>query len=323
MSFAGGASGPIASAFVEVTANTDSAIRSILSIGRAFAGVEAEADAAAKAVANAFDHAADSANRSLRGIGGAATFGELEAESAVAGEAVGENIEGGSHRGAAALGFLKTGIVALGAALGAGAVAMVGFGLKSAASLEQTRISFTALLGSAQEADGFIRQMQDFAAKTPFEFAGLADNARALLATAGALKITRDQIIPTIGTIGDLVSVLGAPPEAIDRVITAFSQMASKGKASTEEVMQLAEALPGFPVFDAMAKGLGISTAALQDQLSKGLIPADKGVQALIKGMKEFPGAAGAMAQQAETLNGLFSTFKDTISLTLTDRRRA
>lgn len=319
MSFGGGASGPIASAFVEVTANTEPAIKSILAIASSFSAVEEEAALAAEGVAAAFREAAQSANRSLRGIGGAGTFGELEAESAVAGEAIGNNVEGGSSKASSALGFLKTGTVALATALAAGGAAMVTFGLKSAASLEQTRISFTALLGSAQEADKFIRQMQDFAAKTPFEFAGLADNARALLATSSALKITRDQIIPTIGVIGDLVSVLGAPPEAIDRVITAFSQMASKGKASTEEVMQLAEALPGFPVFDAMAKGLGISTAALQDQLSKGLIPADKGVQALLKGMREFPGAAGAMAQQATTLNGLFSTFKDTISLTLTD----
>lgn len=319
MSFSGGASGPIASAFVEVTADTDAAIREIHNISRAFEGIEDSAEESARAIERAFKNASESANRSLRNIDDGNAFNDLESKSARTGDAIGENVEGGSGRAAAAFGILKVGALALGTALGAGGAAMVTFGLQSAASLEQTRISFKALLGSAEEADAFIRQMQDFAAKTPFEFAGLADNARALLATSSALKITRGEIIPTIGTIGDLVSVLGAPPDAIDRVVNAFAQMASKGKASTEEIQQLAEALPGFPIFDAMAKGLGITTAALQDQLSKGLIPADVGVQALLKGMREFPGAAGAMAQQAETLNGLFSTFKDTISLTLTD----
>jgi tape measure domain-containing protein len=319
VSFIGGSSGPIASAFVEVTAHTEGALASILGLVRALGSIDDEARRVGEGIERAFKEAANSADRSLRSIGGADAFGRLEAESKVAGDAVGENVSEGSGRASAALSFLKTGALLVGGALATGATAAVGFGLKTAASLEQTQVSFKALLGSAEEADKFIRQMQEFAATTPFEFAGLANNAKSLLATAGALKITRDQIIPTISTVGDLTAVLGAPPEAIDRVILAFSQMASKGKASTEELLQIGEALPGFPVFEAMAKGLGITTQELQKQVSDGLIPADKAVQALLKGMKEFPGAAGAMAAQSQTLLGLFSTFKDTISLALTD----
>jgi tape measure domain-containing protein len=318
MSFGGGL-GPIASAFVEITANTQRAEAELLKLIAIMGRIDDAAKDAAKSIELQFRLAAASANRSLKGIDDDGAFRGLSDESKRAGSDIGSNVEGGSGRAKAALGFLATGVALVGTALAAGGAAAVGFGLKSAASLEQTQVSFKALLGSAEQADAFIREMQQFAATTPFEFAGLADNAKQLLATSSALKITRDAIIPTISTIGDLTAVLGAPPEAIDRVITAFAQMASKGKVSTEELQQIGEALPGFPVFEAMAKGLNLTTAELQKQVSDGLIPADVGVQALLKGMKEFPGAAGAMAAQAQTLNGLFSTFKDTIQLTLTD----
>jgi len=63
--------------------------------------------------------------------------------------------------------------------------ALMAAGLKSiqmAGNLEQTKIAFTTMLGSAEAADAFIRQLYDFAAKTPFEIEGLTDAAQQLLA---------------------------------------------------------------------------------------------------------------------------------------------
>jgi phage-related protein len=95
--------------------------------------------------------------------------------------------------------------------------------------------------------------------------------------------------------------------------------MASKGKVSQEEVMQLAEALPGFNANAAIASQLGLSVADTLDKISAGGVDAQTGVQALLKGMAAFPGAAGAMAAQAQTLSGVFSTFKDTVGIALTN----
>src|SRR5215510_15312105 len=47
--------------------------------------------------------------------------------------------------------------------VGAAAAATV-FGIKSAAALEQSRIGFTTMLGSAQKADKMIKDLQKFAA---------------------------------------------------------------------------------------------------------------------------------------------------------------
>jgi tape measure domain-containing protein len=293
----------------------------------AFAPVVGEAQAAAEGVEGAFRDSAEDADRQLAQIGGGNAFGPVVAESEVAAESVERSFRDAandSERHLARLGsghslaLLKTGLasVALGATAAAGALTF--FGIKGAASLEQTTLGFKALLGSATEADSFIRDLQQFAANTPFEFQGLADNARKILAMGEAADLTRQDVIPLLGTIGDLTAVLAQPPEAIDRVVQSLSQIASKGKVSTEELLQIAEAVPGFPVFQAMADGLGISTAALQDQLQSGSIPAVAGINALVEGMKQFPGAAGAMADQAQTLTGIISTFSDTISLTLT-----
>lgn len=306
----------IEDSFVESGRQSEEQLRQIGSAGL-FLDVEAEAEQAGESVTNSFEEAQRQSDDQLQQIGGAGTFTPVVVEAEVAGEKIERSFDEASRSSRRSLALIGRAAGVLSLALGAAGVAAVGFGIQQAASLEQTKIGFEALLGSAQEADSFIREMQKFAATTPFEFAGLADNARRLLAMGQAANISREDILPLLTTIGDLVSVLGQPPEAIDRIITALSQMSSKGKVSTEELLQIGEAVPGFPVFQAMADGLGISTAALQDQLQSGSIPATEGIDALIKGMERFPGAAGAMAKQSQTLIGLFSTFKDTISLAL------
>ena len=79
--------------------------------------------------------------------------------------------------------------------------------------------------------------------------------------------------------------------------------------------MQLAEALPGFNANAALASGLGMSVADTLTLITAGGVDATTGINALIQGMAKFPGAAGAMAAQSQTLTGVFSTFKDTPEL--------
>lgn len=218
-----------------------------------------------------------------------------------------------------ALATVKAGLIGAGIAAGAALAGITAFGLKSAASLEQTTIGLKALLGSADETTKFVQQLQAFAAETPFEFGDVADASRRILAFANSVGIARDQVIPTLTTIGDLVSVLGGTAESVNSVIRALSQMASKGKVSQEEVMQLAEALPGFNANAAIASQLGLSVSDTLDKISAGGVDATTGINALLAGMKNFPGAAGAMAQQAQTLSGVFSTFKDMVGIALTN----
>lgn len=201
---------------------------------------------------------------------------------------------------------LAAGLAVIGTALGAVALKSV----KMAGDLEQTRIAFTTMLGSAEAADAFIRQLYDFAAKTPFEIEGLTTAARQLL----AFGFQAQEIIPMMEAIGNAVSGLGGGAFEIERVTRALGQMQAKGKVTAEEMMQLAEL--GIPVWDILADKIGVSIPEAMDKASKGGISAAQGISALIEGMNErFP---DMMQKQSESLLGIFSNLQDSISQTMT-----
>ena len=183
------------------------------------------------------------------------------------------------------------------------------------ADYEQTRIAFEALLGSAERSDAFLRQMQNFAKTTPFDFAGVSEGARRLLAVGFAAN----DVIPALTDIGNVAANLGAGTEEINGVIRALGQMKGKGKASAEELNQISEQLPGFSAVDAIARSLGITVADAFDMMKKGALPADVAIQAILQGMRDMPGAASAMERQSRTLNGRLSTLKDTLEILVID----
>ena len=152
---------------------------------------------------------------------------------------------------------------------------------------------------------------------TPFEFPEVAAAAQKFLAFNDAIGMSDAQLKPFLTTLGDITSVTGSGAEGLSRVTLALGQIASRGKLSLEEINQISEALPGFSGVAAIAAATGKTTAETMDAISAGSIDATTGVAALLKGMQQFPGAAGAMEKQSQTLLGVFSTFKDTLSQTL------
>lgn len=299
----------------QLKSEIDAALRQVqASMDRAFSSIERDAAQSGAAVGRDFQVGGERAEDAFRELSRTARvqLAEVNASATSSGLVI-------SSRLGEALAFVKTALLGVGVAAGAGLVAMTGFGLKSAASLEQSTVAFTSLLHSAQDATSFLAELQQFAAATPFEFKDVVPAAQRILVLAQALGQTKDAVVPLLTTIGDLVSVTGGSAENINSVVRALSQMASKGKVSQEEIMQLAEALPGFNANAAIASSLGLSVADTLDLITSGGVDATTGINALIQGMKQFPGAAGAMAAQAQTLTGVFSTFKDTIGIALTN----
>jgi tape measure domain-containing protein len=298
----------------QARAGIEAALRGVSNqIDAVFESAEREAAEAGSAVGRQFQQGGERAEAAFRELDAQATrsLSSIEAKAAVTAGGLSTKLLG-------SLALIKTGLLAVGIAAGVGLTALTGFGLKSAASLEQTTIGLQALTGSAETAKTFLGELQQFAATTPFEFSGVADASRRILAFGTSVGIAREQVIPTLTTIGDLVSVLGGTQENVNSVVRALGQMASKGKLSQEEILQLAEALPGFNANAAIAAATGHSVSETLALISAGGIDAKTGINALLQGMAQFPGAAGAMAAQSQTLLGVFSTFKDTISIALT-----
>ncbi len=204
-----------------------------------------------------------------------------------------------------------------------GAVAAVGFvalgasgltaGLKTAAGMENARIAFTTMLGSAQKADLFLRDLGKFAAKTPFEFPELQTAASSLI-SAG---IEAKNVIPIMTSLGNATSGMGTGSEGVKRATVALQQMNAAGRITGEDLNQLRDA--GIPVYDLLAKATGkskeeVAKLAQTGKLGKKELQQMMDALASGKGLERFN---GLMDKQSASLSGMFSTLKDTVNMTL------
>lgn len=214
---------------------------------------------------------------------------------------------GGVTAGLGAAGVAATAVVGL-----AGAIGLVaGKAVAMAASLETSTVAFETLLGSADAAREHLGQLQQFAAKTPFEFNELVGASRRLM----ALGFESSQTLPILRVVGDAVGALGLGSEGIDRVTLALGQMNAKGKVSAQEINQLAEA--GIPAWDMIAKKMGIGIPEAMKLAENGAISSGVGINAVMEGMQQKFG--GGMEKQSSTLAGVWSTLRDSVGLVMTE----
>jgi len=169
--------------------------------------------------------------------------------------------------------------------------------------LQTAQIGFATMLGSAEKAQKFLEDMADFAVKTPFEYPELLEASKRMLAYGFAAE----EVLPTLRAVGDASAALGSGSVGIDRITLALGQIRAKGKLSAEEMRQLTEA--GIPAWHMLAEAMGTTVPALQDMVSKGLIPGYKAVEMLTAGMTKRFG--GMMASMENTWQGVTSSIKD------------
>jgi tape measure domain-containing protein len=244
----------------------------------------------------AFTAATTAAAAGVRGIGDAS--GHAEKASASLGTRLGKGLRTIAPLAASGA-----------AALGAAGVAAAGLGIKFNASMEQSNVAFTNLLGSSSEAQAMLDRLYKVAAKTPFEFPQLVQSTQRLLGFGMAAK----DVEPTMRAVGDAVAAAGGGSEQIDRVSTALGQIQAKGKVSSEELLQLAES--GVPALKILQDELGLTGQQLTKKLAAGAVSADVGIAALTKGIEKRYG--GMAAAQSKTFSGMLSTLKDNATQTL------
>ena len=169
--------------------------------------------------------------------------------------------------------------------------------------LEQTRISFDVLLGSAEKAEEFLIQLKEFAFKTPFDLPGLQESSKRLLAWGFA----QEEIIPTLETLGNISAGVGK--EKLPLLILALGQVKAQTTLTGAEMRQFSE--NGVPLLDTLAKQFGVTTAKMKDMVSESKVTYDdvrKALDSLATGTGRF---AGLMEKQSATLGGVFSNIKE------------
>jgi len=183
--------------------------------------------------------------------------------------------------------------------------------LKVAGDMEAAKIAFTTMIKSEQAAEAHLKELRDFAEKTPFEFPELVDASRKMQ----ALGFSASEVVPSLRTIGNAVSALGGSSEVLNRVILALGQIRMKGVAQAEEMRQLAEA--GIPAWDALAKKLGTDIPTAMKMVEARSVDAGTAINAVMESMDAR--FAGGMEKQAQGLIGMWSNAKDRITFTLAD----
>ncbi|XRE42212.1 hypothetical protein ACIVBQ_000416 [Tenacibaculum discolor] len=185
-------------------------------------------------------------------------------------------------------------------------VGLGGVSLKSAADLEVLETSFESMVGSGAKAKSLLKELTDFTAKTPFQLEGVGKAAKQLL----SFGVQQDQLLSKLQFLGDVSAGANVP---LSDMAAIFGKVKAKGKAMTEEILQLSDR--GIPIIDVLANKFGIAKDQVFAMAKEGKISFSL-LQDALKSMTDQGGIFNEqMAKQSETLHGLYSTIKDNLVL--------
>lgn len=176
---------------------------------------------------------------------------------------------------------------------GVGAVTAIG------AQAEQTSVAFTTLVGSEEKAAGILKEINDFAAKTPYGNLDLTDNAKTML----NFGVQADKVNGYLRQLGDIAA---GDKNKLGSLSLVFGQVASAGKMSGQDLLQFINA--GFNPLKELEKMTGKTYAELQDMMSKGQIGFDAVAAAINHATSEGGAFAGMSDKLSQTVSGKFST---------------
>jgi tape measure domain-containing protein len=209
-----------------------------------------------------------------------------------------------SLAGAIAQGTVMAGIFSkLGSAALSAAEGFIASGIEYNAQIEKYTTGFTNMLGSAEAAQQVMSQIQEDAAKTPFDVASLTQANQYLISAGENASYARN----TIMALGDAVSATGGGNDELNRMSQNLQQIANTGKATAADIKQFAYA--GIDVYGILADYTGKSTAEVQ----KMTISYDLLTQALQAASEEGGRYYNSMDTQSQTMNGRVSTLQDNV----------
>lgn len=284
---------------VEIVAETKNAEGKLATVSAALKSVANDAARASKQAGKIdasgmkkMASSADGAKKRVKSLGDA-----LSKVSAMS-EKLGKAVQG--------LGSLATGAFAkdiVNGLLGAGAAS-----IKAAAQMRQYEIAFQTMLKSADEGTQMLRDLQKFAAETPFDVPGVVSAGQQLMAFGFKAK----EVIPMLTSLGDAAAGLGQGTAGVSRLAYALGQMQTSGKLNAQDMMQLTSA--GISAWDMLADAAGVSIAEIKDMTSKGMVDSKEAVKVIVAGMNEEFG--GMMAKTSTEVSGLLANIEETAGTT-------
>ena len=170
---------------------------------------------------------------------------------------------------------------------------------------EQTEVAFTTMLWSGEKAQKMLKDLSNFAAKTPFEVPGLRQTTKQLL----AFGIEQEKIISTLKALGDVSSGLSVP---IEQVAYAYWQVKVAWRLMWQDLMQFTNAW--VPLVAELANMLGKSEKEIKKMVSAWQIGFPMVEEAFRRMSSEGWRFADMMFKQSNTLAGQWSNFLDQLT---------
>ena len=168
------------------------------------------------------------------------------------------------------------------------------------ADMEQTKVSFSVMLGSMDKANKMVDDINAFANVTPFENDTLFETTKLLL----NYGVAQDKMMPTLKRLGD---VSGGSAEKMQRLALAYGQARSLGRLQGQDMKQMIEV--GFNPLSEMARTTGKSIAELSKMMGKGQISIKMLDDAFISATSKGGKFNNMMEKQSQTFTGKMSTF--------------
>lgn len=209
-----------------------------------------------------------------------------------------------SLAGAIAQGTVMAGVFSklYSAALSA-AEGFISSGIEYNAQIEKYTTGLTNMLGSAEAAQQAMENIQEDAAKTPFNVDSLVSANQYLISAGENAGYARK----TIMALGDAVAATGGGSDELNRMAQNLQQIANTGKATAVDIKQFAYA--GINVYGILADYTGKSTTEVQNMT----ISYDLLTQALQAASEEGGRYYNSMDTQSQTMNGRVSTLQDNV----------
>jgi hypothetical protein len=173
------------------------------------------------------------------------------------------------------------------------------FGMNS--TLETSTLQFTTLMGDSDKAKDHVRDLFEFAKRTPFETGPIIEASRMMRTFGGDALDTKKNL----QLLGDASAATGAPINELGFWVGRMFAMLQGGKPFGEAAMRLQELAVMTPQTRAHMEGLQAAGAS-----------ANKIFEVFTGSLGTF---GGAMEAQAATWAGVTSTFTDTVKILIAD----
>lgn len=177
--------------------------------------------------------------------------------------------------------------------------------LTFARNMETAAVSMEYFVDGADKAAkslAFLREMNEFAARTPFSTEQALEMSKYIQAVGISMNTSKS----FLEVVTDAAAATGATEENLQRVIFALGQMQTKGRIANEEIRQLANA--NIPIYQILQEELNLTGDQISN-IGNYWIDADKAIVAILRGLeKRYDGAADRIS---DTMSGMIDTIAD------------